>query len=338
MRKIGSALAAVLAVLVTACGGPSVEDYASTVNERQNKAGDRIADIGQAITPESSVESDAATVDKQLGELDRLSDSLADIKKDSIPKGLGGVHKAYVSWVDSLDDSLRGFGEPGFKEALQVQTASGQRFVGSLNRVVSTVASSDGGSLFGPDEAHAAPPARAGGGGGGGTKPSGGGSTKTSGGSKAANNGGGGSKTTSASKPSSGSKTAPPVTKTVPPSLPPRLTTPTRVNTANGVRTVPPKVRVPAGRAYGRDGAFLRSKSGARYRDPYRYRSNGYNGSPMYYGAYDSPFFYIWLLSITDDDDSNDALPPSSDGFVDESLLSYLQILGAQSDLVEAKR
>ena len=166
-------------------------------------------------------------------------------------------------------------------------------------------------------------------GGGGGAKSSGG--SKSTGGSKSST-GSGGSKSVSSSKPSSGSKTAPPVAKTIPVVPPVKLASPTISSTG---RALPAKVSVPSGRSYSRDATFVRNSP--NHYDPYKYRANGYHGAPMYYGAYDSPFFYLWLFSIMDDDQSNDALPPSADGLVSEAILSYSGVVASQQELIEAK-
>jgi hypothetical protein len=344
MKKIITAMIILAMVLVAGCGGPRVDDYAKQVNTDQTEAGQKIADLGIGITPESPAENDRGVVDQQLGELSTLARDLGGVSKEDIPDGMKSAHEAYVNWVAGLDQALSGFGTPAFKQALNVQTIQGKRLIENLNRRGNESASS--GFHLGVEDAYAG----IGGGsrsssssssgsrssGSSGSKSSG--SSKSSGGSKSASGGSSGSKTVSASKPSSGSKTAPPVSKTIPKTLPPKISTPTRVTTPSGTKTIPPKVSVPAGRTYQRDSAFLNSSRGRRYTDPYSYRSGGYYGTPLYYGAYDSPFFYMWLFSVTDDDHSNDGLPPSSDGFVDESLLSYLQVLGAESDLEAAKK
>ena len=77
--------------------------------------------------------------------------------------------------------------------------------------------------------------------------------------------------------------------------------------------------------------------SNQRYSDPYVYRSNGYYGTPMYYGAWDSPLNYIFLAAMLDDDNSNDPLPPESDGYVSEAVLSYAQVVTSEVDLIAAK-
>lgn len=162
-------------------------------------------------------------------------------------------------------------------------------------------------------------------------------SSKSSGGSKSSTKSTSSStKVASSSKPSTGSKPAPPVTKTIP--VAPRITPPVRTSTGVAVS----KVSIPAGRSYSADrnqvvnGSFRdRSGNTHRYYDPYDYRTS--YGAPIYYGAYDSPFFYMWLFSMNDDNRSNDPLPPSADGKISESLLSYAQVIKGELDLISAK-
>lgn len=154
----------------------------------------------------------------------------------------------------------------------------------------------------------------------GGSKPSsGGGSKVSSGGSKPSGSGGtkvtsGGSKPKpTPAKPSTGSKPQPvPVTKLVPAVAPAKVTGPTGK----------PKFQ-PSGRDYYRDRqTVLRNPA---YADPY--------GGRSYYGAFDSPFFYLWLFSVMDGDDGNNPLPPQSDEKIDESILSYLQAVQAMQSM-----
>lgn len=66
-------------------------------------------------------------------------------------------------------------------------------------------------------------------------------------------------------------------------------------------------VRVPPGRNFSRDTTRLRSNRS--YTDPY---------SPRYYGHTSSPFYYLWLASVLDDD-GNDPIPPQQCRRYDES-------------------
>ncbi len=125
------------------------------------------------------------------------------------------------------------------------------------------------------------------------------------GGSKSATSGSS-SKVVSASKPSSGPKMAPPITRTLPKAPPTKFTAPTG-------RT--PRVSVPPGRSHTRD--YNTVSRNPRYYDPYR---------PTYYGAFGSPFFYLWAFSIMDDDQSNNPLPAQADGMVAPIMLSYFGV------------
>lgn len=60
--------------------------------------------------------------------------------------------------------------------------------------------------------------------------------------------------------------------------------------------------RAPAGRSYQRDQRFISNN---------RAYANPYYGS--YYGAFDSPFFYLWAFSMMDNDNGNNAAPPQAD-------------------------
>lgn len=61
-------------------------------------------------------------------------------------------------------------------------------------------------------------------------------------------------------------------------------------------RTLPPNVRVPRGRSFTRDTSRLRSSP--RYYDPY---------DPLYYGNPASPYFYLYLAALNDNDSANPA-------------------------------
>lgn len=174
--------------------------------------------------------------------------------------------------------------------------------------------------------------AKGGFGGGGGARSSGGGGGggfKSSGGSKSAggSGSGGGSKSYSSSKPPTASKPSSgpvsqkaPMTRIVPKSAPPRVTT-----VKAGGRVTPAKVTTPPGRNYSRDygivtrGSYMYRGSRYYYGDPY---------GPSYYGSYDSPFYYMWLYSIMDNDSGNDPQPPEPEGDkVSDALESYLGIV-----------
>lgn len=123
-----------------------------------------------------------------------------------------------------------------------------------------------------------------GGGGGGGVKSSapsgggGGGGSKSS--SSAPKAGGGGVRPSTPSQPSSGAKAQPaPAARMVP-------------------RSLPPNVRTPAGRNFSRDRAALARNP--RYLDPY---------DGAYYGNPQSPYFYMYLASLQDDDQGNNPQP-----------------------------
>lgn len=147
--------------------------------------------------------------------------------------------------------------------------------------------------------------------------------SKSSSSSKTYSNGASKPTTPTSSKPSLGSRPQPaPVTKLVPPTPPPTFTPGSRtVNTPAAGR-----VTIPSGRSYTTDRSYIISHPS--YANPY--------GS-TYYGAYDSPFYYMWLYSIVDDDESNDALPPSSDSEVSEAALSYLGVVESAVNLVGEK-
>lgn len=169
--------------------------------------------------------------------------------------------------------------------------------------------------------------ADAGRGGGGGGSRSGG--SRSSGSSKSSGKGYGSKSSSSsksrptASKPSSGKIQQPaPVTKLIPPSPPPRVTSRTSTSPSGSV------LRIPAGRSYSRDRDYIiRNPS---YADPY---GRSYYGS--YYGGGgggSNPFFYLWLFSIMDNDRSNNPKPPEIDGEVSPALLSYLQVIEAMAE------
>jgi hypothetical protein len=161
---------------------------------------------------------------------------------------------------------------------------------------------------------------------GGGFKSSGGSSFKSSSGSKPSS----GSKSYSApkpaysvakptlAKPSTGPKQQPlPTAKLVPTVIP------TRTFPKSGTT----KTYVPAGLNYTNDRNIL--VNNPRYVNPY--------GSG-YYGFYDSPFYYIWLFSILDDDQSNNPLPPQSDeGKIAPIIPSELGVISALVDEVQSK-
>ncbi len=87
------------------------------------------------------------------------------------------------------------------------------------------------------------------------------------------------------------------------------------------------KTYVPAGRNYANDRNIL--VNNPRYVNPY--------GSG-YYGFYDSPFYYIWLFSILDDDQNNNPLPPQSDeGKIAPIIPSELGVISALVDEVQSK-
>jgi hypothetical protein len=165
------------------------------------------------------------------------------------------------------------------------------------------------------------------GGGGGGFKGGGGGGGfKSSGGSKSAGGGGGsksysGSKAPTASKPSSGpvSQRAP-MTRIVPKSVPPRVTT-----VKSGGRVTPAKVTAPPGHNVSRDYGIV-TRGSYRYHGSRYYYGDPYG--PSYYGSYDSPFFYMWLFSTMDNDSGNDPQPPEPEGNkVSDALESYLGVV-----------
>lgn len=98
--------------------------------------------------------------------------------------------------------------------------------------------------------------------------------------SSSAPKGAGGKALPSASRPSSGAVAQKPVSRILPSS-------PSRT------------VKIPAGRSYARDRqTILRNP---RYADPY---------DRNYYGLPSSPFFYLWLGSMTDGDSSNNPAMP----------------------------
>jgi hypothetical protein len=171
------------------------------------------------------------------------------------------------------------------------------------------------------------------GGGGGGSKSFGG----SSGGSKSYSSGGGskssgssgGSKSYSApkaptlSKPSTGSiPQRAPVTKLVPPKPPASLGTPKVV----GGRVTPAKVSIPSGHAYQRDRTFLVGHPA--YINPY---------GGLYYGSYDSPFYYMWLGSMMNGGGSDRPLPPEKDGEVSDALESYMGVVQQEAQFMADK-
>lgn len=161
-------------------------------------------------------------------------------------------------------------------------------------------------------------------GGGGGRSSGGGGGSKSGGGSKCCSGGsksGGGTRAKpSVSKPSSGSKAQPkPVTKLIPPS-PPKIA---RTGTAS--QQFGP-LRVPSGRSYSRDRSFIIRNP--QYADPYGFHYYGYSGSP---------FFYMWLFSVMDNDRSNNPLPPESDSKITPALLSYLRVIEAMDSVASGQ-
>lgn len=166
-------------------------------------------------------------------------------------------------------------------------------------------------ALLFASSAFAAGGGRSGGSFGGGSKSSGGGSKCCSGGSKSGggSRSGGSSSKPTISKPSSGSKAQPkPVTRLIPKSPPP-------IATKTSAQTFGP-LRVPPGRSYSRDRSYILRNP--QYADPYGTHYYGYSGSP---------FFYLWLFSVMDNDRSNNALPPESDSQISPALLSYLRVI-----------
>jgi hypothetical protein len=120
--------------------------------------------------------------------------------------------------------------------------------------------------------------------GGGGRSSGGGGGIKSSGGSSSSSSapkaGSGGVRQSTPSQPSSGAKAQPaPAARMVP-------------------RSLPPNVRTPVGRNFNRDRAALARNP--RYLDPY-------DGS--YYGNPQSPYFYMYLASLNDNDPGNNPQP-----------------------------
>lgn len=152
-------------------------------------------------------------------------------------------------------------------------------------------------------------------------------SYSSGGGSKSSSSSSSYGKSVSSAKPSSGPKTAPPVTKTLPKAPPAKLAAPS----FNGK----PRVAVPAGRSHSKDYATV--SRNRNYYDPYR---------SGYYGMDTSPFFYLWLFSAMDDDPSNNALPGQApEGQIAPSVLSYMGVaeaiaqdddLDQQTELVRA--
>lgn len=109
------------------------------------------------------------------------------------------------------------------------------------------------------------------------SSPSSGGSKSYSSGSSssAPKAGSGGVRPSSFSRPSSGPKANPPTARLVP-------------------HAIPPGVRVPRGANFARDTARVGRNS--RYMDPY---------DQMYYGNPSSPYFYLYLASLQDNDPAN---------------------------------
>lgn len=125
-----------------------------------------------------------------------------------------------------------------------------------------------------------------------------------------------------ASKPSSGKIQQPkPVTKLIPPSPPPRITS--RVSTSPSGSVL----RVPAGHSYSRDRNYIINNPS--YADPY---GHSYYGSYYGGGGGSNPFFYLWLYSWMDNDRSNNPKPPEVDGEVSPAILSYLQVIEAMAE------
>ena len=151
------------------------------------------------------------------------------------------------------------------------------------------------------------------------SKPSTSTGSKTSGGAKYANGTSRPARPTLA-KPSTGSRpqTAP-VTRLVPPQPPGRL--------ASGAAAGLPLFRGFTSGRYDRDRRFLYGHP--RYADPYYGR--------RYYGYHSSPFFYLWLGSVLDDDSHNNPRPPSSDTEVSPAVLSWMRAIEAQQQLATAK-
>lgn len=148
-------------------------------------------------------------------------------------------------------------------------------------------------------------------------------SSKSGGSSKTYSNGAAKPSKPTAAAPSSGSRPAKPITRTVPklPPPAPKLTTSGRSVT---------RVTVPRGRNFYRDRTFLISHPG--YGDPY---------GRSYYGAYsygsNNPYFYMWLYAMMDNDRSNNPAPPESDGQVSDALVSFAQIIVQEQAITAAK-
>lgn len=126
-----------------------------------------------------------------------------------------------------------------------------------------------------------------------------------------------------AAAPSTGSRPAKPITRTVPklPPPAPKVTTSGRSVT---------RVTVPRGRNFYRDRTFLISHPG--YGDPY---GRSYYGSYSYGSS--NPYFYMWLYAMMDNDRSNNPAPPESDGQVSDALISFAQIIVQEQAITAAK-
>lgn len=140
-----------------------------------------------------------------------------------------------------------------------------------------------------------------GGGGGGRSSGGGGGGSKSSGGStKSSGSSGGVSKNFSTPKSYSTSKQSLKQPSSGPVKQPRPLTT--LVPTRPPVRSTGVPYSVPVGRNYTRDRTFIIT---------HREYANPYFGS--YYGSPFSPYNYLWLSMMLDNDPSNNPAPPEAD-------------------------
>ena len=179
--------------------------------------------------------------------------------------------------------------------------------------------------------------AKGGFGGGGFSGGSKGGGGFSSGGSKSSYGGGGSksfssSKPPTASKPSSGPISQPrPMTRLIP-----KVAPPTRISTVKiGGRPSLAKVTLPRGRNYSRDyrtvtgGSYMYRGSRYYYGDPY---------GPSYFGTYDSPYYYMWLSSVMNNNSANYPQPPQAQGNqVSDALESYLGVIQQEAQFMADK-
>jgi hypothetical protein len=146
-----------------------------------------------------------------------------------------------------------------------------------------------------------------------------GGGSKSSGSSSSASKSVGGSKVSVSSSPKnySSSKGAVPTASTKAKIVPPTIKTPSFAKSTPGTRSLPKYV--PTGRNYATDRTRL-------MRDDRYFVNTG----PVYYGSYQSPFFYLWLAGAFDNNSGSRPPLPAAENKVAEVLPTLLGIIGAE--------